>query len=121
MEVPFVAKLIFQNLGRTVEIDPAHGPFIGKGKCSSILDVASAYDIDIEHNCGGVCVCTTCHVVIVSGAEFLSPISSKEAKFLGRLPSLCGCKDARLACQAVPMSNDAVVVIEVPHRPGTRR
>lgn len=112
-----MAKLIFTNLNQTLEIDPAHGPFLGRGKPSSILDIASAFGIELEQNCGGVCVCTTCHVKIASGGEHLSPISSKEAKFLGRIAASCGCSPARLACQAVLQTNDAVIEVEIPSHP----
>ena len=32
----------------------------------SILDIAHDGDIDLHHNCGGVCACSTCHVYVVN-------------------------------------------------------
>lgn len=112
-----MAKLIIPAIGRTIEIDPGNGPFVGRGRTSSLLDVAWAYGIEIPSHCGGVCLCTTCHVQVVSGAHCLSEPSAKERRFLERLAGSCDCRRARLACQAVLLSDDARVEIEVPtHR-----
>ena len=34
----------------------------------SFLDVAENYDIFLDHACGGVCACTTCHIWVKEGA-----------------------------------------------------
>ena len=33
----------------------------------SILEVALKNDIELHHNCGGVCACSTCHVYVQQG------------------------------------------------------
>ena len=37
-----------------------------------MLDIAIANEIELDHNCGGSCACTTCHVIVKEGAENLS-------------------------------------------------
>ena len=34
-----------------------------------VLDIACGNDIEIDHACGGVCACSTCHVIVEAGAE----------------------------------------------------
>ena len=64
----------------------------------SILDIACANDVDLEHNCGGVCACTTCHVVIDEGEELLSEIEDDEEDRLDTADGLT--LHSRLGCQA---------------------
>jgi ferredoxin len=36
----------------------------------SILDVALDNNIHLNHNCGGVCGCSTCHIYVEKGEPF---------------------------------------------------
>lgn len=65
----------------------------------SLLDVAMEFDIDLHHNCGGVCACTTCHVYILNGMDHLPEMSDREEDYVDRAisPKL----NSRLACQCV--------------------
>ena len=56
--------ITFQPMNETVEVDPAALPYGRDGLPGSILDIALAHDIDIDHACGGVCACSTCHVIV---------------------------------------------------------
>ena len=56
----------------TVEVDDEKYPLADHGKPGSLLDIALANDIHLEHNCGGSCACTTCHVIVREGEENLS-------------------------------------------------
>jgi 2Fe-2S ferredoxin len=78
----------------------------------SILEIAEDNDIHLNHNCGGVCACSTCHVYVNNGENFLEEISDKEEDFIDRAinPRL----ESRLACQCVILEDDAVVSIEIP-------
>ena len=62
----------------------------------SILETALLNDIDLQHNCGGVCACSTCHVYVEQGQEFLEELSDKEEDFIDRAvnPRL----ESRLSC-----------------------
>ncbi len=78
----------------------------------SILEVAEENDIHLNHNCGGVCACSTCHVYVKAGDEFLEEISDKEEDFIDRAinPRL----ESRLGCQCILLSDSAEVAIEIP-------
>ncbi len=77
----------------------------------SVLDVALNNGIQLQHNCGGVCGCSTCHVYINSGGEALPEISDKEEDFIDRAenPRI----NSRLACQCV-VEADMQLVVTVP-------
>lgn len=78
----------------------------------SILEVTEDHDIHLNHNCGGVCACSTCHVYIEEGEEFLEEISEKEEDFIDRAinPRL----ESRLGCQCVILEDDAVIRVQIP-------
>ena len=48
----------------------------------SLLEVVLEAGIELHHNCGGVCACSTCHIYIKKGAEFLQELSDKEEDFI---------------------------------------
>jgi len=76
-----------------------------KGK--SILDIALENDVVIDHECGGVCACTTCRVEVISGMELLSGKSEEEREML-EFDGYTG-KNTRLACQAKIISDNGEV------------
>jgi 2Fe-2S ferredoxin len=63
----------------------------------TLLEVAHQNDIELHHNCGGVCACTTCHVYIDEGGDRLSEMEDKEEDYVDRAfqPRI----ESRLACQ----------------------
>src|SRR3954468_8837220 len=65
----------------------------------SLLEIALQNDIDLHHNCGGVCACSTCHLYVNEGEDFMEEISDKEEDFVDRAinPRL----NSRLGCQCV--------------------
>ncbi len=44
----------------------------------SLLEVALKNDIELHHNCGGVCACSTCHLYVVKGEGSLEELSRAE-------------------------------------------
>lgn len=78
----------------------------------SILEVALKNDIDLHHNCGGVCACSTCHLYVEKGEEFLEDLSDKEEDFIDRAvnPRL----NSRLGCQCVLLDGDGEVSVTLP-------
>ena len=78
----------------------------------SILEIALKNNIDLHHNCGGVCACSTCHVYVVSGEEHLPEITDREEDFIDRAvnPRL----NSRLGCQCVPEGDGGEIEILVP-------
>jgi 2Fe-2S ferredoxin len=94
-----VPKVTFANLGKTVEFESGKLPYDEHGKPESILDVAMNFGIQLEHACGGVCACTTCHVHVKAGQENLSLPEDDE---LDRLDMAADLQlNSRLGCQAV--------------------
>ena len=102
-------KVTFLPANRTVEFAAGSLPYSHHGLPESILDVALAFDIDLEHACGGNCACTTCHVVVREGERNLSPMEDDEQDRLDMAADLT--LHSRLACQAVVRGD---VVVEVP-------
>ena len=78
----------------------------------SILDVALNNGIHLQHNCGGVSGCSTCHIYVDKGGDELPDISEKEEDFIDRAinPRLC----SRLACQCVLANKAQEIVVTIP-------
>ncbi len=78
----------------------------------SILEIAEDNDVHLNHNCGGVCACSTCHVYIEKGEDALEEISDKEEDFIDRAinPKI----ESRLACQCVILENAEEIQIQIP-------
>ena len=78
--------------------DEPDKPVTLKGKeGDSILDIVHDNNIELQHNCGGVCGCSTCHIYVDKGIESLPEISDDEEDRidLAEDPKLT----SRLACQ----------------------
>ncbi len=65
----------------------------------SILEVALTHNIELHHNCGGVCACSTCHIYVEKGEDYLQELTDNEEDFIDRAisPRL----NSRLGCQCV--------------------
>ncbi len=102
-------KVTFEPTGITVQVDLDNCPDTGHGEPGSILDVALAAGLELEHACGGVGVCGTCHVLVVSGAENLSEPDEDEMDHIDLVPG--NTVASRLACRAVVKGD---VTVNVP-------
>jgi 2Fe-2S ferredoxin len=98
-------------MGITVAVDAPHVSHGKIGRPGSLLDIALSAGVPMDHACGGVCACSTCHVVVREGAASLSAVSEAEEDMLEHAPGLTPL--SRLACQAVP-DGSCDLVIEVP-------
>lgn len=78
----------------------------------SLLEVALKNDIELHHNCGGVCACSTCHLYVEQGDSFLEELSDKEEDFIDRAinPRL----NSRLGCQCVLQEGEGDIVVTLP-------
>jgi 2Fe-2S ferredoxin len=74
--------------------------------CDSLLE----HGVEIEHACGKVGACTTCHVVVRQGGESLNAPDENEEDMLDQAWGLEA--QSRLSCQATLASED--VVVEIP-------
>ena len=102
-------KVTFLPLNKTVEVDDEKYPLADHGKPGSLLDIALAHDIHLEHNCGGSCACTTCHVIVKDGDKNLSEMEGDEEDRLDMAEGLT--IRSRLGCQAVVRGD---VTVEIP-------
>ena len=102
-------RVTFLPLNKTIEVDDGKYPLADHGKPGSLLDIALANGIELEHNCGGSCACTTCHVIVREGAENLSEMVEDEEDRLDMAEGLT--IHSRLGCQAVVRGD---VVVEIP-------
>jgi 2Fe-2S ferredoxin len=102
-------RVTFLPLNKTIEVDDSKYPLADHGKPGSLLDIALANGIELEHNCGGSCACTTCHVIVREGAENLSEMVEDEEDRLDMAEGLT--IHSRLGCQAVARGD---VVVEIP-------
>lgn len=78
----------------------------------SILEATEDFDVHLNHNCGGVCACSTCHIYVIKGQDDLEEISDKEEDFIDRAinPKL----ESRLACQCIILDENAVIEVVIP-------
>ncbi len=110
---PYKITFVFEETGERHEIrvDPDKIPYGETGRIGSILDVALAAGLDIDHACGGVCACSTCHVIVKEGLETTNEASEDEEDQLDNAPGLT--HQSRLSCQCIPDGTKDVVV-EIP-------
>ena len=78
----------------------------------SLLEVALKNNIELHHNCGGVCACSTCHLYVEKGEEHLEELSDKEEDFIDRAisPKL----NSRLGCQCVLLDGGGEIEVTLP-------
>lgn len=78
----------------------------------SLLEIALINDINLHHNCGGVCACSTCHLYVEQGEDFLEELSDREEDFIDRAvnPRL----NSRLGCQCVLQPGSGNIVVTLP-------
>jgi ferredoxin, 2Fe-2S len=80
-------------------------------KGESILETAMDNGINIEHSCGGVCACSTCHVYLNSGDKSVSEAEDDELDRVEEAPDLK--RNSRLSCQ-MKIIGDGPIQVEVP-------
>ncbi|MBM4062225.1 MAG: 2Fe-2S iron-sulfur cluster binding domain-containing protein [Planctomycetes bacterium] len=80
----------------------------------TILQAAMAQGLDLDHACGGVCACSTCHVKVLRGGENLAEPGEDELDQLDEARDVG--LESRLACQArlLRMPADGTIEIAVP-------
>jgi 2Fe-2S ferredoxin len=104
-------RITFQPMNVSVEVDPQKLDEPHNGLKGSILHIAEENGIDIDHACGGVCACSTCHVIVHEGFDSCGESAEEEDDMLENAPGIK--PTSRLSCQAVPDGSEDVVV-EVP-------
>lgn len=92
-------KICFRNSNQT--FDAPQG--------TTILACAIEHDVNLDHDCGGNCACTTCQVIIEAGAENLAPMDDDERSVLEANDKFS--EKSRLGCQARVKSGEVAVRI----------
>ncbi len=78
----------------------------------SLLEVCLDNNIELHHNCGAVCACSTCHLYVNEGANFLEELSDREEDFIDRAvnPRI----NSRLGCQCILQKGSGEVYVTLP-------
>jgi len=78
---------------------------------TSLLQAAQKVDAPEGYACGGVCACSTCHVIVREGLESCNEATDAEYDQLDEAPGVT--PKSRLGCQCVPDGTKDIVV-EIP-------
>ena len=78
----------------------------------SLLEVMLDNGIELHHNCGAVCACSTCHLYVNKGMEHLAELSDKEEDFIDRAvsPRI----ESRLGCQCELQAGTGIIEVTLP-------
>ena len=108
---PFKVTFVDEATGQATEVavDPATFPLGHIGLEGSVLDIADGAGVAINHSCGGVCACSTCHVHVQQGGASCPPATEDEEDELDKAPDVS--TDSRLACQCVPDGSQNLLVL----------
>ncbi|MEO5668593.1 MAG: 2Fe-2S iron-sulfur cluster-binding protein, partial [Bdellovibrionota bacterium] len=100
--------ITFLPMNVTVDVDPAKIPYDDHGIEGSVLEIAMGNGIDIDHACGGVSACSTCHIIVKEGLDTCNEANDAEYDQLDNAPKTTF--QSRLACQTVPNGSRDVIV-----------
>lgn len=78
----------------------------------SLLEVILDAGHELHHNCGGVCACSTCHLYLKAGMEFLPELTDREEDFIDRalIPRI----ESRLGCQCLLVEGSGFIEVTLP-------
>lgn len=65
----------------------------------SIVELLLENDVEISHSCQMQCACTTCHIYIIEGGQYISSMHNEEDRELKQLNDRQHW--SRLGCQAI--------------------
>ncbi|MEL6349516.1 MAG: 2Fe-2S iron-sulfur cluster-binding protein, partial [Myxococcota bacterium] len=94
-----------------IPVDPHDLPSGNEGHVGSVLSILIEHDVDIDHTCGGVCACSTCHIYVHKGLDTSPDPIEEEEDQLDFAPAVQ--ENSRLSCQFVPDGSEDVIV-EIP-------
>ena len=108
---PFTVTFVLEETQETREftVNPAELPYGRTGLDGSLLDLAEGAGIEIEHACGGVCACATCHVYVTSGLETCTKATMDEEDQLDSARAVT--TESRLSCQCIPNGRANLTVV----------
>jgi ferredoxin, 2Fe-2S len=104
-------RLSVKGTDTVIDVDPDKLPDLHDGHPGSILQLLLDAGVDLDHVCGGVVACSTCHVYVQAGFDSAPEPIEEEEDMLDLAPRVR--ESSRLACQCVP-DGSADVEIEIP-------
>lgn len=104
-EVPL--RFILEEPGDLTGTDQKEWEVMG-AMGDNLLDIALEAGINIEHACGGVCACSTCHIYVDQGMDMLSEATEDEEDRVEEAPGLE--RNSRLSCQSEIRAVGQIVV-----------
>ncbi len=93
-------RVFLKGAAEPFVVEPAALPYAQPGLPGSLLSSLLQSGVEIDHACGGVCACSTCHVLVRKGLSTCSEATEDEEDMLDSAPALTSV--SRLACQTVP-------------------
>jgi len=78
----------------------------------SLLEIALNNGIELHHDCGGICSCSTCHLYLEKGGEFVAEINKREKDLIEKAKNRRS--DSRLACQCLLKEGRGEIELKVP-------
>lgn len=102
----YTIKINFEQHG----LEPVTLSNVSHGQ--SLLEVCLKNHIELHHNCGAVCACSTCHLYVNKGDEFLEELSDREEDFIDRAvnPRI----ESRLGCQCILQEGNGEIEVTLP-------
>ncbi|OIQ77341.1 2Fe-2S ferredoxin [mine drainage metagenome] len=89
------------------EVCPA-GEVVPAMSGKSVVEILLDGDVEISHSCQMQCACTTCHIYVMEGEQFMTPMGAEEDRMLDQIQDRR--RWSRLACQTVFEGGGDVVV-----------
>ena len=110
-EQPFKVTFIIEETQETKEIivQPDDIPYGRSGLEGSLMDIAEGAGVEIDHACGGVCACATCHVYVTKGLESCAEATADEEDQIDTARAVT--TESRLSCQCVPNGKVNLTVV----------
>ena len=110
-EQPFKVTFIIEETQETKEIivQPDDIPYGRSGLEGSLMDIAEGAGVEIDHACGGVCACATCHVYVTKGLESCAEATADEEDQMDTARAVT--TESRLSCQCVPNGKMNLTVV----------
>ena len=99
-------KVTFLPLNKTVEVHAGE----------NLLEISEEHEIGLEHACGGVCACSTCHVIVEQGTD--DNLEEADDDELDTMDKLVASQTlhSRLGCQARVKGDVVVSIVNWPPR-----
>lgn len=104
-------RIFLEGLEEGIVVEPSELPYDQPGLPGSLLSTLLAKGVGIDNACGGVCACSTCHIIVKKGLSSTNEANDDEEDMLDEAPALTS--QSRLACQCVP-DGSADIYLKIP-------